>query len=153
MRVIFVAPEGVPFSKTGGLADVVGSLPQALVQLGFEVDVLLPHYRTTAEGPRVEAGRSITIPLGSGFRFASIQDGGVIGGVRYYLVDNPPFFDRAGLYQDPATGADYADNYLRFAGFSLAALEFIKRMGPPPGVIHYHDWQTGLLRGYLQRNY
>lgn len=153
MRVIFVAPEGVPFSKTGGLADVVGSLPQALVQLGFQVDVILPRYRLTAEGPMVESGRSITVPLGAGFRFASIQDGGVFGGVRHYLVDHPSFFDRDGLYQDPATGFDYSDNYLRFAGFCLAALEFIKRLGPPPEIIHCHDWQTGLVPVYLQRNY
>ncbi|HEV2382322.1 MAG TPA: glycogen synthase GlgA [Terriglobia bacterium] len=153
MRVVFVAPEGVPFSKTGGLADVIGGLPQALAELGLQVDVLLPRYRVTAQGPTLEAGRSITIPLQAGFRFASIQDGGAICGVRHYLVDVPEFFDRDGLYQDAATGADYGDNYLRFAGFSLAALEFVKRLGPAPEIIHCHDWQTGLVPVYLQRNY
>jgi starch synthase len=153
MRIVFVAPEGVPFSKTGGLADVVSGLPQALVELGLQVDVILPRYRVTAHGPIVEGGRSVTMPLHSGFRFASVQDGGVIGGVRHYLVDYPPFFDRDGLYQDPATTTDFGDNYLRFAGFSLAALEFIKRLGPPPEIIHCHDWQTGLVPVYLQRNY
>ena len=153
MRVVFVAPEGVPFSKTGGLADVIGSLPQALTPLGFQIEVVLPRYQTAKPGPMMEAGRSITIPLQAGFRFASVQDGGTIKGVRYYLIDCPEFFERDGLYQDPATGADYADNYLRFAGFSLAALELIKRLGPPPEIIHCHDWQTGLVPVYLKRNY
>ena len=153
MRIVFVAPEGVPFSKTGGLADVVGALPRALAALGLDVDVILPRYYVTPLGPMVDAGRSITIPLSAGFRFASIQDGGDSQGVRTYLVDCPEFFGRDGLYQDKTTGADYPDNYLRFAGFSLAALEFIKRIGPPPAIIHCHDWQTALVPVYLQRNY
>jgi len=148
-----VAPEGVPFSKTGGLADVVGALPRALAALGLEVDVILPRYYVTLQGPLMDAGRSITIPLSAGFRFASIQDGGDSEGVRTYLVDCPELFGRDGLYQDKTTGADYPDNYLRFAGFSLAALELIKRIGPPPAIIHCHDWQTALVPVYLQRNY
>ncbi len=153
LRIVFVAPEGVPFSKTGGLADVVGALPRALVALGFDVDVILPRHRATPQGPMVDRARSVTLPLGAGFRFASIQDGGASHGVRTYLVDCPEFFDRDGLYQDKATGLDYPDNHLRFAGFCLAALEFIKRMGPPPEIIHCHDWQTALVPVYLQRNY
>lgn len=153
LRIVFVAPEGVPFSKTGGLADVAGALPRALAALGLEVDVILPRYRATRQGPAVDAGRSVTMPLSAGFRFASVQDGGASQGVRTYLIDCPEFFDRDGLYQDKATGADYPDNHLRFAGFSLAALEFIKRIEPPPGIIHCHDWQTALVPVYLQRNY
>jgi starch synthase len=153
LRIVFVAPEGVPFSKTGGLADVVGALPQALVALGLEVDVILPRYRATPQGVTVDEARSVTMPLSSGFRFASIQDSGIRRGVRTYLVDCPELFDRDGLYQDKATGVDYADNPVRFAGFSLAALEFIKRAGPPPDIIHCHDWQTALVPVYLKWNY
>ncbi|HEY6293798.1 MAG TPA: glycogen synthase GlgA [Terriglobia bacterium] len=153
MRVVFVAPEGVPFSKTGGLADVIGGLPRALVQSGLQVDVLLPRYRSTSQGPTIETGRSLTIPLSAGFRFASVQNGGLLKDVQYYLIDCPEFFDRDGLYQDSATGLDYPDNYLRYGGFCLAALEFIKRLGPPPEIIHCHDWQTGLAPVYLRRNY
>jgi starch synthase len=148
-----VAPEGIPFSKTGGLADVIGGLPQALVQLGVQADVLLPRYRRTPSLPTLESGRSVTIPLQAGFRFAGIQDGGTIDGVRYYLVDCPEFFDRDNLYQDSGTGWDYPDNFLRFAAFSLASLEFIKRLGPPPEIIHCHDWQTGLVPVYRQTIY
>lgn len=147
-----MAPEGVPFSKTGGLGDVIGALPRALARLGLEVDVILPRYRATKPGATTVEGRSITIPLSARFRFASVQDGGVAAGVRTYLVDCPEFFDRDGLYQD-AAGKDYADNHLRFAGFCLAALEFVKRLGPPPDIIHCHDWQTALVPVYLQRNY
>jgi starch synthase len=151
--VVFVASEGVPFSKTGGLADVIGSLPQALAEQELEVSVFLPRYRKTEVGEPVEGASSVTLPLGAGFRFASIQDGGTLKGVRYYLMDLPEFFDREGLYQDPATGKDYPDNHLRFAALSMGALEFIKRLGPPPDIIHCHDWQTGLLPVYLRRNY
>lgn len=173
-----MAPEGVPYSKTGGLADVIGALPRALAALGLDVDVILPRYRATPQGPIVDAGRTVTMPLSAGFRFASVQDGGpsasqpevrepaqtkasgtrseeagVAGQVRTYLIDCPEFFDRDGLYQDKTTGADYPDNHLRFAGFCLAALELMKRLGPPPEIIHCHDWQTGLVPVYLQKNY
>ena len=151
MRIVFVASEGVPFSKTGGLADVVSALPKALVELGFDVEVLLPRYRATQDGEIVPAGRAVTIPLSGGFRFARVQAGGLLKGVRHYLIDCPEFFDRDGLYQ--SKGTDFKDNYLRFAGFSLAALEFIQRLGPPPEIIHCHDWQTALLPVYLRRNY
>ena len=119
MRVVFVASEGLPFSKTGGLGDVIGALPRALAQEGLEVEVLLPRYRSTKPGEMAAAGRSLTIPLSSGFRFATVQDGGILKGVHYYLMDCPEFFDRPDLYQDKGTGKDYPDNYLRFAAFSL----------------------------------
>ena len=168
MRIVFVASEGVPFSKTGGLADVVGALPKALAAQGIEVDVILPRYRATTPGPTIEGGASITIPLAAGFKFGSIQDGGTIaiprevtgtgagtaaeGRVRQYLVDCPEYFDRDGLYQEKGKG-DFPDNYLRFAAFSLAALEFLKRFPEPPDVIHCHDWQTALLPVYLRHRY
>jgi starch synthase len=153
LRVVFVASECVPFSKTGGLADVIGALPEALADQGLDVQVLIPRYRGTKQGETLLTGRSVTIPLSAGFRFANVQDGGTVKSVLHYLVDCPEFFDRDGVYQDKGTGADYPDNHLRFAGFSLAALEFIKRLGPPPDIIHCHDWQTSLIPVYLRRNY
>ena len=76
MKVAFVASEGVPFSKTGGLADVVGALPKALAALGHEVEVILPRYRLTPPGAAVPDAQSLTLPLGSGYKFAAVQDGG-----------------------------------------------------------------------------
>lgn len=151
MRMVFVASEGVPYSKTGGLADVVGALPKALAASGYEVEVLLPRYRMTKPGRPLPQLKSLTIPLSSGFKFASIQDGGESSGVRHYLVDCPEFFDREGLYQKE--GQDYPDNHLRFAAFSLAALEFMKRSASPPDIVHCHDWQSALVPIYLRNLY
>ncbi len=151
MKIVFVASEGVPYSKTGGLADVVGALPRALADLGYEVEVVLPRYRMTKPGRALPQLQSLTIPLGSGFKFASIQDGGGQGGVQFYLVECPEYFDRGSLYQE--NGRDYPDNASRFAAFSLAALEFVKRSSSPPDILHVHDWQTSLVPIYLRNLY
>ena len=151
MKIVFVASEGVPFSKTGGLADVVGALPKALAAEGHEVSVLLPRYRMTKPGLPMPHLTSLTIPLPSGLKFAAIQDGGEASGVHTYLVDLPEFFDRAQLYME--NGQDYPDNHLRFASFCLASLEFLKRLGDPPDVIHCHDWQSALVPIYLRNLY
>jgi len=156
LRIVFVASECVPFSKTGGLADVVGALPKALAASGHDVVVLLPRYRITKPGPVVPSIKSLTIPLtfgavASAFKFAPVQDGEDAGGVRHYLVDCPEFFDRPGLYGE--SGLDYPDNAERFAAFSVAALELMKRSATPPDVIHCHDWQSSLVPLYLRTLY
>ena len=151
MKIAFVASEGVPFSKTGGLADVVGALPKALAGLGHEVETILPRYRSTQSGPTVPGAQSLTIPLGGGYKFATAQDGGRVHGVQTYLIDCPEFFDRDGLYQHK--GQDYPDNPTRFATFSLAALELLKRSPRAPDLIHCHDWQSALLPVYLKNLY
>ncbi|MGO8731665.1 MAG: glycogen synthase GlgA [Terriglobia bacterium] len=151
MRVVFVASEGVPFSKTGGLADVVGALPTALAKLGHELEVVLPRYRLTKPAEPEAGMQSLTLPLGDGYKFASIQNGGVASQVRTWLVECPYFFDRAGPYQEK--GEDYPDNAMRFAAFSFAALELIKRSATPPDIIHCHDWQTALVPIYLRNLY
>jgi starch synthase len=151
MKIVFVASEGVPYSKTGGLADVVGALPKALAALGHEVEVFLPRYKITKSGAVVPGAGSITVPLSGGFKFASIQLAGEASGVRTYLMECPEFFDREQLYMD--NGKDYPDNADRFAAFSLAALEFIKRSSTPPAVIHCHDWQSALVPVYLRSLY
>src|ERR1700689_307915 len=140
MKILFVAPEGLPFSKTGGLADVIEALPKSLVALGHEVTVLLPRYRNTrAVAVTVP---SLTVPTGERLRFPAIVEGGALHGVYYYFVDDPEYFDRDQLYG--VAGKDYADNAERFAGFCGAAIEFCKRVWMPD-VIHCHDWQAGLV--------
>lgn len=146
-----MASEGVPHSKTGGLADVVGALPKALAALGNGVEVFLPRYRMTRPSRVLLQHKSLTIPLSSGFKFAAIQDGGNLSGVQTYLVECPEFFDREGLYQE--NGQDYPDNAIRFAAFSLAALECMKRSADPPDIIHAHDWQAALVPIYLRNLY
>jgi len=148
MKILFVASEGLPFSKTGGLADVVEALPRSLVALGHEVTVLLPRYRNTRAV--AVAVPSLTIPTGDGLRFPGIVEGGTLHGVYYYFVDDPEYFDREQLYG--VAGKDYPDNAERFAEFSGAAIEFCKRVWMPE-VIHCHDWQAGLVPVLLRTRY
>lgn len=148
VRILFVAPEGLPFSKTGGLAEVIEGLPKALVAQGHEVAVVLPRYRGTKATTIVMP--SVTIPLGSRLRFPAISDGLTVHGVRYFFVDDPEYFDRDGLYGS-STG-DYPDNAERFSEFCRAAIEVAKHVWPPD-VIHCHDWQTALLPVLLRSSY
>ena len=149
MRILFVASEGLPFSKTGGLADVVEALPKALVAQGHEVAVVLPRYRGTEAASVVKP--SLTIPMGGArLRFPSIVDGALVGGVRYFFVDDPAYFDREGLYG--AGGKDYPDNAERYAEFCRAAIEIGKHTWPAD-VFHCHDWQTALVPVLLRTSY
>ena len=148
MKILFVASEGLPFSKTGGLADVIEALPKSLVGLGHEVTVLLPRYRNTrATGVAVP---SLTVPTGVGLRFPAIVQGGMLHGVTYYFVDDPEYFDRDQLYG--VAGKDYPDSAERFAEFCGAAVEFCKHVWMPD-VIHCHDWQAGLVPVLLRTRY
>jgi len=148
MKILFVASEGLPFSKTGGLADVIEALPKALVAMGHEVTVLLPRYRKT---PAVAVSvPSLTVPMGDGLRFPAIVEGGTLHGVYFYFVDDPEYFDREQLYG--VAGKDYLDNAERYAEFCGAAIEFCKRVWMPD-VIHCHDWQTGLVPVLLRTRY
>ena len=149
MRILFVASEGLPFSKTGGLADVVEALPKALVAQGHEVAVVLPRYRGTEAAATVIP--SLTIPMGGArLRFPAVADGSVLGGVRYFFVDDPAYFDREGLYG--TGGKDYPDNAERYAEFCRAAIEVAKHIWPTD-VFHCHDWQTALVPVLLRSSY
>jgi starch synthase len=92
MHIAFAASECVPFSKTGGLADVVGALPRALAALGHQVSVYVPRYRQTKLADPQTVVRSITIPFDDKYRFCSVATAGTSVGVRYYFVDStePP---------------------------------------------------------------
>ena len=150
MRIAFVASECVPFSKTGGLADVVGALPPALAAIGHEVDVYLPKYRQTKLTSPRSLLRIVTVPFDDQYRFCSVVDGGTHAGVKFYFIDHPPFFDREQLYGTPA--GDYTDNAERFALFSRAVLEASKIFGAPD-VFHCHDWQSALVPILLKTLY
>ena len=150
MHIAFVASEGVPFSKTGGLADVVGALPRALAALGHQVSVYLPRYRQTKLTEPATVVRSITIPFDDKYRFASVVTGGSQGGVRCYFVEYPPYFDRDALYGTSV--GDYPDNAERYALFSRAVIEASKILGVP-NVFHCHDWQSALVPILLRTVY
>jgi len=150
MHIAFAASEGVPYSKTGGLADVVGALPRALAAQGHQISVFLPRYRQTKLTKAQTVMQSITVPYDDEYRFCSVVAGGENGGIRYYFVEYPPYFDREALYGTP-TG-DYPDNAERFAMFSRAVIEASKIVGVPQ-VFHCHDWQSALVPVMLRTLY
>jgi starch synthase len=153
MQIVFAASECVPFAKTGGLADVVGSLALEIAKLGHQVTVYLPFYarvRTFIEGDPKYAMQSITIPFQSYNRFVGIIDGGMRDGVQYYFVDCPELFDRQELY-GTRTG-DYPDNAERFGLYCRSVLEASKLLGVPD-VFHIHDWQAAPIAIYLRTVY
>jgi starch synthase len=148
-KILMVASEATPFCKTGGLADVMGSLPVALQQRGESVAVVIPGYRINYyPGPLREAYRNLWIPLGPGFT-ADIYER-VERDVTFYFVMCPPLFDRAGIYSDNGWG--YGDNYLRYAVLSMAATGVARHLFRPD-VIHCHDWQSALVPLYVRYNF
>ncbi len=152
MHIVFAASECVPYAKTGGLADVVGALPQALAASGHTVTVYLPRYKQIKLPPDTAAPviSSITVPFDDRYRFCSVLDGGKHCGVQFYFIDYPPFFQREALY-GTAVG-DYPDNAERFALYCRAVLEAAKILGVPD-IFHCHDWQTALIPVLLRSLY
>jgi starch synthase len=151
MHIVFAAAEGVPFSKTGGLADVVGALPRALAAQGHQISVFLPRYRQTKLTDPKTVVRSITVPYDDEYRFCSVVTAGAsAAGVQHYFVEYPLYFDREALY-GTAVG-DYPDNAERFAMFSRAVIEATKILGVPQ-VFHCHDWQSALVPVMLRSLY
>lgn len=154
MQIIMASSEVVPFAKTGGLADVCGALPIQLEKLGHEVIVFLPAYEQTQN-----CGLELTdthvefeIPVG-----AKLAQGGLLesrlpgSNVVVYLVKQPGFFERSGLYGED--GEDYGDNCARFVFFCRAILDTIRIKELKPDLIHANDWQTGLLPVYLKSEF
>jgi starch synthase len=154
MQVLFAAAEAVPFAKTGGLADVIGALPRALDRRGHLVTVFLPCYRSVwiAGAPIDRTPVNLRVPLGTelveGSVYTSVPPG---GNVVYYLIDQPEYFNRRGIYGE--NGSDYSDNAERLIFFNRAVLEAIRALGIRPDVVHCHDWHTGLIPVYLKTSY
>ena len=146
--VLIIGSEAVPFTKTGGLADVLGALPPALARLGWDVTLALPRYRGVSAGSLVD---SFPVPVGGSIHEVGFIEAELSQGARALLVDCPELFDREELYG--VDGVDYPDNARRFATLVRAALEFTARRGIKPTVLHAHDWQAGLAPVYLKTLY
>jgi len=148
LRILMIASEAEPFSKSGGLADVASALPRALGRLGHEVTLVTPRYGG------VEAGRltdSVSAVVG-GYQFdAGLYTEPLGPGASALLVDVPSLYHRAGLYN--AHNVDFTDNGLRFAFLTIAALEWAARQPKGPSVVHAHDWQAGLAPAYLRTHF
>jgi starch synthase len=144
MKILFVASEAAPFAKTGGLADVAGSLPKALKLLGHDVRIFLPFYTSIAAGSfDISSTMHRTgVHLGN-----SVETGGLrqtsLDGIPVYFLENGPYFGREFLYGTPAR--DYPDNPRRFSFFCRGVLEFLKHLDFCPDILHCHDWQTALI--------
>ncbi|MGE5359005.1 MAG: glycogen synthase GlgA [Bacteroidales bacterium] len=143
LSILMVASEAVPFAKTGGLADVLGSLPAALAALGHEVTVVLPRYRGVPAG---DLAADFDLSLG-GRTLRPVFHRHNVADVSVVLVDVPALYDRDALYG--VGNDDYPDNGFRFAFLSRAALEYAGRTLRRVDVVHSHDWQAGLVPAYL----
>lgn len=130
LKVLFVSSEVVPFSKTGGLADVAGSLPVALHKAGIDIRVATPRYK------------SVNV-FGNKTRLN--------GRVPVYFIENDAYFTRDNLYGDEK--GDYPDNLNRFVFFSRRILELLKEINFKPDIIHCNDWQTALVPVYLKETF
>ena len=149
LKVLIVSSEVAPFAKTGGLADVAGSLPLALKSSGCNVKVFTPFYRETKNGSfNIEVlGKDIKAELAeNNFVFSLYKSRRE--GVDFYFVEKSKFFDRDFLYGAPS--GDYPDNALRFAFFANAVLSSAIKINFKPDIIHCNDWQTALIPFYLK---
>ena len=144
MKILYVSSEAFPFCKTGGLADVAGSLPIALAEGGDEVSVILPLYGQIGDTWRKEMAFRGYIYVDLGWRH---QYCGLFSlsyrGVTWYFVDNEQYFRRGQLY------GEYDDGE-RFAFFSKAVIDLLPMLDTMPQVIHCNDWQTALVPVYLK---
>jgi starch synthase len=146
--VLMIGSEAQPFAKTGGLADVLSSLPSALARLGWDVVVALPKYRGVSAGVLAD---EFPVTVGDYTRDVRFFEAPLADGACALLVDCPDLFDRDGVYG--AHGTDYPDNPRRFALLVRAALELAARRGAGPSIVHAHDWQAGLAPVYLKTLY
>lgn len=146
MKALIVASEAAPFVKSGGLGDVVGSLPEALKKLGIDVRVVIPKYRCIKNENYTDVEFLGDFNVKLGWR---TQKAGVLykpGEVPVYLIENDYYFGRDSLY-------GYDDDNERFAFFSKAVLEMLPFVDFIPDVIHCNDWQTGPVPMLLREAY
>jgi len=153
MKILIVASEMFPLVKTGGLADVVGSLPVSLAKRGCDVKVLIPDYPGIAEQLQdLQQGPSLGDPYGHG-EIKLLSGKLEQSGLSIWLVDAPLLFDRPGTPYLGLDGYDYPDNHKRFGALSWTGAVIAQHgglIGWQPDLVHCNDWQTGLLPAYLR---
>ena len=150
-QVVFVASEIFPFSKTGGLGDVLGALPLALHKKGIKTAVITPFYGRigTAEYDIRLAWSDLPVgypwsPITADVYQTDYQ------GVPVYFIHRSEYFDRRSYYCDHR--GDFFDNAERFIFFTRAAMRLMERFETAPQIIHAHDWQAALTSAYLYFN-
>ncbi|HSW39470.1 MAG TPA: glycogen synthase GlgA [Acidobacteriota bacterium] len=154
---MMLAAEAAPYAKVGGLADVVGSLPKVLEPFGVDVTVIIPAYKSV--NSKLPASQFIPvadfdIPMASFIERAEVGKTRLNGtSVDVYLIGSRRYFDREGIYDDPATGEGYPDNMERFIFFMKAALELLLRQEIPVDILHCHDSHAGLIPALIRGEY
>jgi len=148
MKILFVGSESSPFSKTGGLGDVLGSLPKELVKMEHDVRVVLPKHGITKMNfnTLMEPVTNYKVPVGDKLEYAGIEKI-VHEGVCYYFIDNEYYFG----YRDTLYG--HYDDGERYAFFNNAVLIMLEEIDFYPDVINCNDWQSGLIPYILHKNY
>ena len=148
-KILFVASEGVPFIKTGGLADVVGSLPKCIDKEYYDVRVLIPKYTYMKQEWKDKLVYKNHFYMD--FHWRNVYVGileAQVDGITYYFIDNEGYFGGFRPYGD-----DVLYEIEKFAFFSKAALSALPVIGFKPDLIHCHDWQTGLVPVYLKERF
>ena len=151
LRIALVSAEAAPFAKTGGLGDAVSGLTRFLARAGHDARLILPLYSsidTANQGFEVvEFARDVPVDCGGQRLQFTLVTAPLPGGPPVYFIHCPPLYDRSSIY----TGG--ADDALRMAFLSRAAIESCQRMGWAPHVFHCNDWHTALLPAYLRGPY
>ncbi|MDD8048884.1 MAG: glycogen synthase GlgA [Thomasclavelia sp.] len=145
MRVIYAASEATPFIKSGGLADVIGSLPKEMVKKDVESIVIIPKYQELKCQDELEYVTNFDIFMGWRKCYCGVFKA-VVDNVTFYFIDNEQYFGRPGLY-------GYDDDYERFAFFDFAVLEVISHLNIRPDILHLHDWQTAMIAMLYKERY
>jgi starch synthase len=147
VKVLFAVSECGPFAKSGGLADVAGSLPKELISLGTDIRVILPKYGTISEEYKMKMKkiRELTVSVGWRNQYCGIEELKEQG-VTYYFIDNEYYFKRENLY-------GYYDDGERFAYFNKAVLEAVAALDFFPDILHCHDWHTAMIPYLLRTRY
>ncbi|MFI5272487.1 MAG: glycogen synthase [Ktedonobacterales bacterium] len=148
LRVLLVAAEGVPYAKTGGLADVIGALPRALKRMGHDVRIVLPLYQSVDPGRwRLRTALDqLAVPMNGQAECVRVLEAPTSDEIPVYFVDSERYFHREKLY-------GYHDEGERFVLFSRAALELTRALGWQPDVIHCHDWHTAIIPNWIKTLY
>jgi starch synthase len=148
MRISMLSSEIAPFAKTGGLADVVGTLSVALEKCGHQISLIMPAYRCALDGSFAlqQTDMQLAVPVGKQAAEASVLKTGLGEAISAYLVRADRYFDRDSLYG--TTQGDFPDNAERFVFFCRAALEILRNH--PVEIVHCHDWQAALAIVFLK---
>ncbi len=148
-NILFVSSEGVPFIKTGGLADVVGSLPKYVDKEYFDIRVVLPKYTCMSQNMKdlMKYKTHFYMDFNWKNEYVGILEA-VVDGVTYYFIDNESYFCGFKPYSN-----NVYEDIVKFAFFSKAALSAMPLLDFRPDVIHCHDWQTGLIPVYLHERF